>query len=226
MGKKEIMVQSATKLANKELKSNLTQMKSALDSVKKSTWKYAVALNKIITDELYKDDFKDVKEFCKFANVSGASASQYVGAVKCMDEHGWLYNDKGEVKPPYTVGNAYLLYTLKEEFDAFFEYCNSRNICTTALTQSELKKTIKEFKKGIDTDIISEETIEETTEETTEETPEETPEETTEKSGEVTLFYIVNRDGLYYYHNCIKGNEFELSEEIVNKIMKMVINDK
>ena len=222
MGKKEITVQVATKLANKELKSNLTQMKSALDSVKKSAWKYAVALNKIITDELYKDDFKDVKAFCKFANVSSASASQYVGAVKCMEEHGWLYNDKGEVKPPYTVGNAYLLYTLKDDFDAFFEYCNSKDICTTALTQAELKKTIKEFKNGIDSEIVSEETIEETTEETTEENTE----ENVEKGSKVTLFEIVKQDDLYYYYNHTTDNVFEISEETVNKIMKMLINDK
>ena len=217
MGRKEITVQSTTKLANKELKSNLTQMKSALDSAKKSAWKYALALNKIITDELYKDDFKDVKAFCKFANVSSASASQYVGAVKCMEEHGWLYNDKGEVKPPYTVGNAYLLYTLKDDFEAFFEYCNSRDICTTALTQSELKKTIKEFKNGIDSEIVSEQTIEEATEEATEEVK------------DIPMFRIVKRNEKYFYQiyaTDIPKNEFEITEETYNKMVNMAINDK
>lgn len=221
MGKKEITVQVTTKLANKELKSNLTQMKSALDSVKKSAWKYAVALNKIITDELYKDDFKDVKAFCKFANVSSASASQYVGAVKCMEEHGWLYNDKGEVKPPYTVGNAYLLYTLKDDFDAFFEYCNSRDICTTALTQSELKKTIKEFKNGIDSEIVSEETIEDI-----EEVTEEAKEETTEEVKDIPMFRIVKRNGRYFYQIYASDIEFEITEETYNKMINMAVNDK
>lgn len=224
MSKKEITSQGTTKLANKDLRFNLTQMDSALKSAKKSAWKYAVALQKIINLELYVDDFKNIGELCKYVSISKATASQYVGAVDCMMEHNWLYNDKGEVAPLYSVGNAYLLSTLKEDFDSFFEYCNEKQICTTALSQAELKKIIKEFRNSIESEILSEETAEETAEETTKETAEETTEETTEEK-EMSMLKIVKRNNKYYcriYENNTES-EHEISVHTFVEIRETVL---
>ena len=53
----EIMTtNSINALANKEIKSNLKIMLQALETGKKSTWQYAFALSKIMSEEQYKEE--------------------------------------------------------------------------------------------------------------------------------------------------------------------------
>ena len=166
---------SINSLANREIKSNLNTMLLALESGKKATWQYAVAVSKIIGSEMYKEDFHDLTNFANYVNSSKATLSQYNNAVAFMVRENMFKmkeDKKGNKTPdfvatPLTVYNAYLLSTLTEvEFVNFYNYCLDNDIDFMMLSQNKLKNAIKEWK-------TTEETTEETTEKTTEqETPE------------------------------------------------------
>ena len=171
----EIMTtNSINALVNKEIKSNLKTMLQAVESGKKATWQYAIALSKIMGEEQYKEDFHDLKTFAEYVNSSKATLSQYNNAVAFMvREHLIPIKEQknGKTVIDYsgialTVANAYLLSVLtEEEYEQFTKYCEDNGIVIFALSQNKLKDTIKAWKATI----TEEESAEDTTEESTEE---------------------------------------------------------
>ena len=182
----EIMtVDSINALVNEEIKSNLKAMLQAVESGKKATWQYAIALSKIMGEEQYKEDFHDLKTFAEYVNSSKATLSQYNNAAAFMARENLIptrEQKNGKAVIDYasinlTVANAYLLSVLtEEEYEQFKKYCEENGIVVFALSQNKLKDAIKTWKATL----VEEETTEEETteEETTEE--ETTEEETTE----------------------------------------------
>lgn len=162
-------------LANKEIKSNLRIMFNAVETGKKATWQYAIAVSKIIGDEQYKEDFHDLKTFAEYVESTKSTLSQYSNAVAFMARENLIpmkEQKDGKVVIDYagfslTVSNAYLLSVLSEEdFKKFREYCEENGIAVYTLSQNKLKATIKEWRESLDPEVpeISEDT--ETTEET------------------------------------------------------------
>lgn len=181
----EIMTtNSINALANKEIKSNLKTMLQAVESGKKATWQYAIALSKIMGEEQYKEDFHDLKTFADYVNSSKATLSQYNNAVAFMARENLIpmkEQKNGKAIIDYagislTVANAYLLSVLsEEEFKQFKKYCEDNGIIVFALSQNKLKDAIKAWKATFtEEETTEEETTEEETaeEETTEEKPE------------------------------------------------------
>lgn len=181
----EIMTtNSINALANKEIKSNLKTMLQAVESGKKATWQYAIALSKIMGEEQYKEDFHDLKTFAEYVNSSKATLSQYNNAVAFMVRENLIpmkEQKNGKAIIDYagislTVANAYLLSVLsEEEFKQFKKYCEDNGIIVFALSQNKLKDAIKAWKATLtEEETTEEETTEEETaeEETTEEKPE------------------------------------------------------
>ena len=173
----EIMTtNSINALANKEIKSNLKTMLQAVESGKKATWQYAIALSKIMGEEQYKEDFHDLKSFAEYVNSSKATLSQYNNAVSFMVRENLIPTKEqknGKAVIDYaginlTVANAYLLSVLtEEEYEQFKKYCEENGLVVFALSQNKLKDAIKAWKETL----VEEETTEEETteEETTEE---------------------------------------------------------
>lgn len=178
----EIMTtNSINALANKEIKSNLKTMLQAVESGKKATWQYAIALSKIMGEEQYKEDFHDLKTFAEYVNSSKATLSQYNNAVAFMVRENLIpikEQKNGKAVIDYaainlTVANAYLLSVLtEEEFKQFKAYCEENGIVVFTLSQNKLKDTIKAWKATI--------TEGESAEDTTEESAEDEEQESTE----------------------------------------------
>ena len=170
----EIMTaNSINALVNKEIKSNLKTMLQAVESGKKATWQYAIALSKIMGEEQYKEDFHDLKSFAEYVNSSKATLSQYNNAVAFMVRENLIpvkEQKNGKAVIDYasinlTVANAYLLSVLsEEEYEQFKKYCEENGIVVFALSQNKLKDAIKAWKATL---VEEETTEEETTEEET-----------------------------------------------------------
>ena len=192
-------------LANKEIKSNLKTMLQALETGKKATWQYAIALSKIMGEEQYKEDFHDLKTFAEYVNSSKATLSQYNNAVAFMVRENLIpmkEQKNGKAVIDYaginlTVANAYLLSVLsEEEFKQFKKYCEDNGIIVFALSQNKLKNAIKEWKATLTEEETTEEetTEEETTEEET--TEEETTEEETKEQALKNILAIMEKHGI------------------------------
>ena len=160
--KNEIMTtNSINELANKEIKINLKAMLQAVESGKKATWQYAIALSKIMADEQYKEDFHDLKTFSEYLNSSKATLSQYNNAVAFMTRENLIPMKKQKngkdaidyVGIKLTVANAYLLSVLsEEEFKQFKKYCEDNCIVVFELSQNKLKYAIKAWKETLTED--------------------------------------------------------------------------
>ena len=179
MRKNELMtVKGINALANKELKSNLKAMLTALETGKKATWQYAFAVRNIVEKESFKQDFETLKGFADYVNMTKGSISQMVNAVKFVEREN-LVPVKKDRKPDFagisiTVSNAYILSVLSEEdFEDFVEYCEDKEIPVYALSQNTLKSVIKEWRESKET------TEEDSTEESTEDSTEESTEDST-----------------------------------------------
>lgn len=166
-------------LANKEIKSNLRIMFNAVETGKKATWQYAIAVAKIIGDEQYKEDFHDLKTFAEYVESTKSTLSQYSNAVAFMARENLMpmkEQKDGKVVIDYsgfslTVSNAYILSVLSEdEFKKFREYCEENGIAVYTLSQNKLKATIKEWRESLEPEISE---APETDETEDSETPEE-----------------------------------------------------
>ncbi len=148
-------------LANKEIKSNLRIMFNAVETGKKATWQYAIAVAKILGDEQYKEDFHDLKTFAEYVESTKSTLSQYSNAVAFMARENLMpmkEQKDGKVVIDYsgfslTVSNAYILSVLsEEEFKKFREYCEENGIAVYTLSQNKLKATIKDWRESLEPD--------------------------------------------------------------------------
>lgn len=149
-------------LANKEIKSNLRIMFNAVETGKKATWQYAIAVAKILGDEQYKEDFHDLKTFAEYLESTKSTLSQYSNAVAFMARENLIpmkEQKDGKAVIDYagfslTVSNAYLLSVLsEEEFKKFREYCEENVIAVYTLSQNKLKTVIKEWRESLEPEI-------------------------------------------------------------------------
>ena len=162
-------------LANSELKKAVVNIKTAEVQGKRSAWVIANEYNKIMSDELFEDDFQSKGEFADFMGVSNGLLSQYNKAVEFIRSQVDRFNPDNT-----TVGKAYMLSCLDDLKD-FIAYCDSEKIVIEELSDNGLKQVIKEYKNIV--------TVDET--ETDETETDETETDETEDTEEVnTLEYI------------------------------------
>ena len=139
-------------LVNKDLNKQIAIIDKALVAGKKAQWDLTFAVAEIIDNELWEDDFDSQKEFAAYMNLSGASISQYKGAVRFITA-------TGADPKTISVGNAYLLSTMVEvvedktgisynfsEYLEFEEYCKVNEIDIMKCTQKGLKEAITAFR--------------------------------------------------------------------------------
>ena len=172
----ELKTVQKVELANKKLGKQIAIITNAIKMGKNAQWDVVFAVNEILAEELWEDDFDTQKEFAEFMNLSNATISQYKGALLFLNATGISY-DK------LSVGNAYLLSTFviadeeKGEYDIqeyleFDDWCRENEIDLLNLTQKSLRNAIADFKakdNAVD-DEIEEETGDSESAEDSEET--------------------------------------------------------
>lgn len=148
---KEIVIYGQNfSVSNKELEKEIGQMLKASTGLQASTWKFAIAAHNIIANELYKDDFKDVKTFAKAMHVKDSLLSRYKKAVECMTDtlSNAPYNYSMDTM---TVGKAYVLSTLGEDLVVYLDSMIEQGAHIELMSQAQLEDSIKKFK---DRDVV------------------------------------------------------------------------
>lgn len=133
-------------LANSELKKAVVNIKTAEVQGKRSAWVIANEYNKIMSDDLFEDDFQSKSEFADFMGVSNGLLSQYNKAVEFIRSQVDRFNPDNT-----TVGKAYMLSCLDDLKD-FIAYCDSEKIVIEELSDNGLKQVIKEYKNIVTVD--------------------------------------------------------------------------
>lgn len=165
---------SINALSNGELKTALTTMMKALESGRKSTWDYADSVYNIVKGEYFKDDFKSLKEFAEYINLSKASISQYMGAVETKAFLAQFKDIKNLNE--ITVTKAYLLGTLGDMLEIFMKEKSISVLIKS--TDKYFKEVLAEWKKSKE----PEEEDATVVDSESEKAPEETPEKATEEA--------------------------------------------
>ena len=191
----ELATVEKVELANKELGKQIAIITEAIRMGKNAQWDVVFAVNEILAEELWEDDFDTQKEFAEFMNLSNASISQYKGALLFLKARGISYEQ-------LSVGNAYLLSTFvladeeKGEYDIqqyleFEDWCRDNEIDLLNLTQKSLRNAIADFKSK---DNAVDDEIEDETEdsETTEDSEETGKANVTIHVGENSIEYALN----------------------------------
>lgn len=82
-----ITPESINGLTNSELKKELKKVTTAIGAIGKKTKEMAISINNIMTEESYKDDFKNDTEFAKFLGMSKGNLSKISRAGKLLKEN-------------------------------------------------------------------------------------------------------------------------------------------
>ena len=82
-----ITSESINGLTNSELKKELKKVTTAIGTIGKKTKEMAISINNIMTEESYKDDFKNDTEFAKFLGTSKGNLSKISRAGKLLKEN-------------------------------------------------------------------------------------------------------------------------------------------
>lgn len=82
-----ITSESISGLTNSELKKELKKVTTAIGTIGKKTKEMAISINNIMTEESYKDDFKNDTEFAKFLGTSKGNLSKISRAGKLLKEN-------------------------------------------------------------------------------------------------------------------------------------------
>ena len=82
-----ITPESINGLTNSELKKELKKVTTAIGTIGKKTKEMAISINNIMTEESYKDDFKNDTEFAKFLGTSKGNLSKISRAGKLLKEN-------------------------------------------------------------------------------------------------------------------------------------------
>ena len=204
-------IDKTSKLANKELSAQVSIIEKALIAGKKAQWDLTFAVAKIVTEELWEDDFENQEKFAAYMNLSSGSISQYKGAVKFITATGASTQD-------ISVGNAYLLSTMikivednngvsydSTEYLNFEKYCKENKIDLLHLTQKGLKEALSEYKKSL-------ESVEEVESEEVE-----TKEDSKEEDSKEEITEEVNNDIVI-----LQGKEYNVNEEQLSAIKKIL----
>ncbi len=177
-----LTVAGVTALSSKELSIELFNIMESIRQGNKSAWEIARAYSRIVSEELFDEDFDTLKEFAEYVGVSPATITQYCKAVAFIDGQPDMNDDT------VSVGSAYLLSTLGEKLGEFVTWLEEQDINLLTLSVAGLKELMKQFKnKDVEPTEETEET--EDTEET-EETEETVETEEIDKEGQILLIVM------------------------------------
>ena len=136
-----ILIENANQLVNKDFRKELSTMLKAMQGMTKNTWNYAKSMHKIIVNELYKEDCKDIKTFAKFISVAPSLITKYCHAVECLP----LIEKYGLTEENFTASKANIIYSLGENLDYVLQYAVDHDAHLERMSEQEMVKYIKEL---------------------------------------------------------------------------------
>lgn len=103
-------------LTNSELKKELKKVTTAIGTIGKKTKEMAIAINNIMTEESYKDDFKSDTEFAKFLGTSKGNLSKISRAGKLLKENENLSAfNLGQIEETLSLNDETRNYIIEEK---------------------------------------------------------------------------------------------------------------
>ena len=129
-------------LTNPKLVLNLQEMTMALITGNKATWQFALALEEIITNEQYKEDFGNRAKFAEALGLSNAAITNHVKAVQ------FVRNNKISTLD-ITMSRAYIFASslTNEQFKEFKDLAEEAGYDIYKLTDKDVKILIKQYKE-------------------------------------------------------------------------------
>lgn len=135
-------------IANKEMKKELANVIEGLKGVEANTWKYAIGIYNIISQDLFKEDFETLKNFAEYIGASESTLNKMYHAVdyaidnKCMES--------------VSISVCYLLAVMRKEGKAWEKFLKKMKVENPqALSKHQLEDLIKAYKnKQKDKEII------------------------------------------------------------------------
>lgn len=185
-------------LTNPKLRINLQEMSMALITGNKATWQFALALEEIVTQEQYKEDFGNRAKFAEKVGLTNGAISQNIKAVKFVRENKISTND-------ITMSRAYILGSslTKSQYDEFQELAEKQGYNIFKMTDKDVKILLKQYKEHLENN-GKEDTVKESQEENVNTT--DSQEETVKKEAEKILVkdtkgnrYLIPADILEMY---------------------------
>ncbi len=115
MGKNELtVIQFSGVVNNVNLQKKLTKINTAIVKSQKSSWEIAEAVNEILTEELYSEDFEKEQDFADFLGISRSNLNKMKRAVDLKKKH--------ELTNDWTLTKVFEMLTVKDdEFDDFID---------------------------------------------------------------------------------------------------------
>ena len=194
-------------VSNVNLQKQLTKINNAIVKSQKSSWEVATAVNKILTDELYVDDFEKEQDFADFLGMSRPNLNKMKRAVDLKKNH--------ELSNDWSLTKAFELLTIKdEEFDDFIE--------SYAILPSMTVAEIRDCVKCWNGTAIKENVEEEKPVGKEEEKPV-GKEEPAEATGEVEYTDSDNEEGKTRVSLYINGQEICYDNEVTNSVLDKIL---
>lgn len=175
----ELSVVKTTELTNKELTKSLNTVNTLVSDMKANQKLIAFNIGTIVNEELWADDFEDSKAFCKYLNISKASASQFKKFATVVEV--------GVINSDFSYTQITETYPLLDLMDKITTNALADLEITSDMSCKEIRKKVNAI---IEAQIVDEPTDGEASEES--EAGEETNEETTESNIEYLVNYLEN----------------------------------
>lgn len=218
----EVMVfsnESINALRNPQLKKSLRAMLAALQTGRKSVWKYAESVHAIVTNETFVEDFETQTTFAKYVGLSKATITNYIKAVDFAngdDGKAML----GTVQDAITVGKAYMLSSLThEQLADFISFYQTEGINLTAISDKALKDMLNELYGGKKQESIESEATEPDVTES--DVTESDVTESEEAANPITLHASITDNYVtvtYHINGTVKERMYALDDEIIELV--------
>lgn len=177
----ELMIVETKELVNSELKAELSILDGLFSSVKGNQKEIAKTVGRIISHELYKDDFEKLTDFLKYIGLNKSTATQFKKFVE--------YTSEDLIESDFSYSQIVEMFPLVD-----CGLCTSLSLYITDMMCIDKSMKCCEIRKLVKDKIIAQEETEETEE--TEESEAEESEVEAEKTDENKQLMIDYLNGL------------------------------
>ena len=197
----ELTVIQSSSLQNSKLRTQVNKINTAIVKSNKSSWEVAEAISKIITEELFAQDFEKEEDFAKYIGMSRPQLNKMKRLV--------LYRDTVNLSPDFTVTKV--MEMLPINIDELQDFIESYEV-TPNMTVAEIRECVKLWNgKFVESE---EDEIEQEDSETTNETEDNNTNESVDENKTFSIL-IIDSNGNEVLNTVISSSN-------VDEILKMV----
>lgn len=175
----ELTVIQSSSLTNSKLRTQVNKINTAIVKSNKSSWEVAEAVSKIISEELFVQDFEKEEDFAKYIGMSRPQLNKMKRLVS--------YRDTANLSPDFTVTKV--MEMLSINIDELQDFIESYAI-TPNMTVADIRECVKLWNgKYIESDTEENDCTDEANEET-EETEENKKDDTSNEEFKKVSLYV------------------------------------